>query len=174
MKKKSNIQRIILIVLIVILLGSAGLIAYKLNAKNPLDSSIANQNTKATFQKKVIIPNAVTSRPVPQTTSAVTPSVAPTAGLTAGPTQTLIAIGLTVTPTSFSGSAASTEMPTATPGVAVGGTEEVIVAESGASSSATITVEPTITETLLATGSYQYLFILALAGTSVIIMSLLF
>ncbi len=166
MNKKSNTQRIILISLIVVLLGSAGLIAYKLNAKNPLDSSIVNRNTKATFQKQVIIPDVPTSTPIPS------PS--------AGPTQTLIANALTSTPGPSSSSLASTEMPTATPGIGaistiVSPTEEVIVAES--SSSATITTataEPTTAETLLASGSYQYFFVLALAGTSVIIMSLLF
>lgn len=148
---KKVVVRVLLILLILILTVAAALIAIKLNSKNPLDSSIGNTKIRATYQKQIEIPN-VTIPP----TAAPTPTVSDQTPLSVSPTQTLLA----VVPTSL-----------LTP---TGGA--IVVAQTTPSSavSASITMAPTTTETLPKAGSFQSLIVLALAASTVVVVSLLF
>lgn len=139
--------------LIVLMVAAAILIAIKLNSKNPLDSSIGNTKTRATYQKQITIPNVTippTKAPTPITQSSM-------GGV---PTQTLLA-------------AAPTTQPSPTEVV-------VVVAQTTTTSSASATIAPTSTtlvtetETLPSAGSFHPFFILALAASTVIVLSLIF
>ena len=133
---------------------AAALIAVKLNSKNPLDSSIGNTKTRATFQKQIEIPN-VTIPP----TEAPTPNVTAQTGVGISPTQTLLA----VVPTSQ-----------------ISPTESVVVvAQTTPTSTVSASLTATQTDTVVATdmlpaaGSFQSLLVLALAASTVVVVSLL-
>lgn len=152
---KKSVTRVILVLLILILTVAAALIAVKLNSKNPLDSSIGNTKTRATFQKQIDLPN-VTIPP----TDAPTPITTTSSEEETIPTQKLLAVASTspISPTE----------------------SEIVVAQTtptstlSASLTTTITSTATTTDTLPAAGSYQPLLVLALAASMVVVVSLLF
>ena len=150
---KKTATRVLLILLIVILTVAAALIAVKLNSKNPLDSSIGNTKTRATYQKQIEIPNVI----IPPT-EAPSPTITAQTGVVVSPTQTLLAVAPTsqISPTESVVVVAQTS-PTTTMSVTTSSPTDSVVT----------------TETLPAAGSFQSLLILALAASTVVVVSLL-
>lgn len=144
---KKTIIRIVLLLLIGLLTAAAVLIAIKLNSSNPLDSSIGNTKTRATFQKQIEIPNV---------------TIPPTEAPSPTPTQTLLAVAPT---TELSPTDAVVVVAQTTP-----------TPTTSTSEASTITVSPSVatTDALPAAGSFQSLLVLALAASTVIVVSLLF